>query len=405
MPKEIYDPNIPRVDAVDEPATGIPFLILKQLGAVRDPADIQKAADGDADGVSDIETDVDAAHVDGDSVSDREAAAADPGDPAWEAVDAAKARVIVDALVQARAELRELCAREQAEMDPDGYGASDQYWQLSDAIDMVDCALSCIAVFAVNEQQEAEDALEAATAAARSAGVIKTLAARFIKKEAAQMADTTEGAAPAPVTKADGDDGLLAVYDAKGNLLGAVQPDALTPLSTNVPADSAAATEGDAPAESAGDGAAPAAAAPAEKADAPAAAPAAPAAAPAAPAAPAANPNEPASQQDVAKNSQLSESELAAVIAKAVDAKVAELIAPLRETVEKIANQPRPGGPMLQGAIPGGTGIVAQRGYTPGGVESDEALVKRLGAETDSGTRMVGVAELIQRAWGVKPSN
>lgn len=378
MTTEITNPDIPRVDAVDGPATGMPFLILKSQNTP-DPANVPAVpvvkAEGD-DPVEELEAEdkEGGANIDGKSVDDADANAADPGDPAWEATDAAKARVVVAALAQARAGIQELTCRESAEGDDSDY---DNVWNLQDAEYAIDAALAILAKFAVDEQVEADQGAAEAEADARALGLIKSLAERHIVKEAT-VAETA-------VTKAD-ESTMVAVYTADGKLLGAVSADDLTPLNTGVPADSEAATEGDAPTTE-GD------ATPVEEAAAPAAE-AAPAPAPQAPAAPA------ATDETVTKS--LDEL-VAEAVAKALAAAVATAVEPLvksneelTERVEKMARTPRDGGPMLSGQRPNSVGP-ALRGHQDA-TESEE-LRKQLEAETDPGARTLGVAELIKQGW------
>lgn len=385
MTTEITNPDIPRVDAVDGPATGMPFLILKsQNAAPADPASVPAdapvvKADGD-DPAEDLEAEdkEGGANIDGKSVDDADANAADPGSPAWEATDAAKARVIVDALAQARAGIQELANREDAEGDD--YEAA---WNLEDAEYAIDAALAILAKFAVDEQIGADQGAAAAEADARALGLIKSLADRHIKKEATVE---TEAATTTEVAKAD--ETLVAVYSADGKLMGAVNAADLTPLNTGVPADSEAATDGDAPTQGEG------VAAPVEDAmAAPApAAEAAPAPAPEAPAAAAAD--------DVTKSL---DERVAEAVAKALEAAVAAAVEPLvksneelTERVEKMARSPRDGGPMLSGQRPNSVGP-ALRGHQAD--EGSEELRKQLEAETDPGARTLGVAALIKNGW------
>lgn len=376
MTSEIINPNIPRVDAVDGPATGMPFLLLKSQAPVLKDG-------GPDDVVEDIEgTDVqDGPNIDGDTVDDMDAASATPGAPAWEAVDAAKARTATDALVQVRDQLKELAAREGAEDDDDAW---DNRWNLEDATCALDFALSTLAAFAVNEQNEADSGQREAEAEARSLGLIKSLHMPLegIVKE------LTPTPAPAEVAKAD--DTQVAVYDQNGNLLGSVNSDDLTPLATAPEAGSDAATEGDAPAA---DDAAPAEpVAAAEAAPAPVATPA-PAPDPAAPAAPAVD------DKTVTKSL---DDQIAEAVAKALEAAVAAAVEPLvqsnaalTERVEKMAQTPRNSGPMLNGQMPGSHGP-ALRGH------SDQDLIdlrKQLQDEQDPGKAVAGVAGLIQAEW------
>ena len=383
MTIEITNPDIPRVDAVDGPATGMPFLILKSQNAQTDPAAVPVVkADGDPAEDLEAEDKEGGANIDGSSVDDADANAADPGAPAWEATDAAKARVVVDALAQARAGIQELASRENAEGDD-----YDAAWNLEDAESAIDCALAILAKFAVDEQVSADQGQAEAEADARALGLIKSLAGRHIVKET-----TVE-----PVTKAE-DTAMVAVYTADGKLLGAVDSADLTPLNTGVPADSDAATDGDAPV----DGDAPAAAAEAPVADALAPAPAAAAPAPA-PAAPAAAPDTsaaaPAATDETVTKS-LDEL-VAEAVAKALGAAVATALEPLVKSneeltarVEKMARTPRDGGPMLSGQRPNGPGP-ALRGHQDA-TEAEE-LRKQLADERDPGALVLGVAQLIKR--------
>lgn len=374
MTTEIINPAIPRVDAVDGPATGMPFLILKSQ-----EAPVTKA-DGEMDPVEDIEgTDVqDGANIDGDSVDDADAAAATPGAPAWEAVDAAKARTATSALVQVRDQLKELAAREGAEDDDDSW---DNRWNLEDATCALDFALSTLAAFAVNEQNEADSGQREAESEARALGLIKSLHLPLegIVKE---LTPATE------VAKADGTQ--VAVYDQNGNLLGSVDSDDLTPLATTPDADSDAATEGDAPADDAdaAPDAAPVAAAAAEPAPAPAAA--APTAAAPAPA---------ADDETVTKSL---DDRVAEAVAKALEAAVATAVEPLvksnadlTERLQKMEQTPRDSGPMLSGHRPNNVGP-ALRGHT---AEETADLRKSLEQESDPAARVLGVADIIRRGW------
>jgi hypothetical protein len=385
---EITNPDIPRVDAVNGPATGMPFLILKSQDAQTDPAAVPVVkAEGD-DPAEDIEAEdkEGGANIDGTSVSDDESNSAAPASPAWEATDAAKARVIVDALAQARAGIQELCQREEAEGEDGDYGTA---WDLEDAESAIDCALAILAKFAVDEQVEADHAQAEAEADARALGLIKSLAERHIAKEApVAEEENTE------VAKAD--DTMVAVYTADGKLLGAVSADDVTPLNTSVPADSDAATEGDAPADGEADAAPAADAAPVadSMAPAPAAAAPAPAPAPEASAAPA------ATDETVTKS--LDEL-VAEAVAKALEAAVASAVEPLvksneelTERVEKMARTPRDGGPMLSGQRPNSVGP-ALRGHQDD--QEAEELRKQLATETDPGARVLGVAQLLKQGW------
>jgi hypothetical protein len=378
---EIVNPVIGRVDAVDGPATGMPFLLLKsQTPVVKD--------DGVEEQVEDIEgTDVqDGANIDGETVDDAAAVDANPGAPAWEAVDAAKARTATDALVQVRDQLRELASREGAEDDEASW---DNQWNLDDAACALDFALATLAKFAVDEQNEADTGQRDAEADARALGLIKALS-RHTTTEDTTVTDQT------PATEvAKADDGTqVAVYDQNGNLLGSVDSDDLTPLATGPAADSDAATEGDAPAADAAD------ATPDVPAD-PAAAPVAAAADPA-PVAPAPAPVAPAPAADDETVTKSLDDRVAEAVAKALEAAVTTAVEPLvksnaelTERLQKMEQTPRDSGPMLSGHRPNQPGP-ALRGHT---ADSDEVR-KSLESETDPGKRVLGIAAEVRKIWG-----
>lgn len=382
MTAEIINPVIKRVDAVDGPATGMPFLILKSNDLPEQPV----VKDAEADPAEGIETtNVDGPHIDGTDVPDDEANAAAPGTPAWEATDAAKARTAVDALVQVRNLARELADRENAEGECDG-----STWDLEDACGALDFALATLAKFAVDEQSEADNGQQAAEADARALGLIKSLNRR-LNTEETTVTDQTETvtkteAEPPVVEKAD--EPMVAVYDKNGNLLGAVQSDSLTPLAVAPDADSDAATEGDAPAEPA-----------------PAAEPVTEAAAPAeaAPAAPAPEPVAPAPAPDDQTVNKSLDDRVAEAVAKALEAAVATAVEPLvksnaelAERVEKMAQTPRSGGPMLAGQVPSAIGNnPALRGHA----DETAELRKQLAEQADPGKAVLGVAGLIRQGW------
>lgn len=389
MTAEIINPVIKRVDAVDGPATGMPFLILKSNDLPEQPV----VKDAEADPAEGIETtNVDGPHIDGTDVPDDEANAAAPGTPAWEATDAAKARTAVDALVQVRDRVRELAAREGAEAAGGDDGDTYSQWDLEDACGALDFALATLAKFAVDEQSEADNGQQAAEADARALGLIKSLNRR-LNTEETTVTDQTETvtkteAEPPVVEKAD--EPMVAVYDKNGNLLGAVQSDSLTPLAVAPDADSDAATEGDAPAEPA-----PAAEPVTEAAATPEAAPAAaPAPEPVAPAAPA--------PDDQTVNKSLDD-RVAEAVAKALEAAVATAVEPLvksnaelAERVEKMAQTPRSGGPMLAGQVPSAIGNnPALRGHA----DETAELRKQLAEQADPGKAVLGVAGLIRQGW------
>lgn len=81
---------------------------------------------------------------------------ADPGSPAWEAIDAATARKWTALLARARSALEAMADRENLEavtVDPDD---AEHAMDLSDAACAIDYAISVLAPFAVDEQAEAD---------------------------------------------------------------------------------------------------------------------------------------------------------------------------------------------------------------------------------------------------------
>lgn len=194
---ELINPDIDRVDAVSGPATGIPFLMFKSAeggpAAEVEGEPITKAED-DAEDVAEEVADVDAPNIDGTNVPDEAIAAAEPGDAAWEAVDAAKARVAVAGLAALGKLVDELAKRESAEGDD-----YENVFDLQDAKSALDFALGTLARFSVTEQLEADDAAEDATAAARAMGIVKALHLEVHDGTAAPAAGE---AAPADTTAA-----------------------------------------------------------------------------------------------------------------------------------------------------------------------------------------------------------
>lgn len=308
-----------------------------------------------------------------------------PGSAAWEALDAATAGKWTAILGRAKAALEWLAGREQIEGASGDGSDYDNAWSLEDASCAIDYAISVLAPYAAGEQLEvdtAEDDLSvlgkalagadvdsplavieglapvvkagrvlsaANEAAIRGAAealqkVLATLPAPEATEEAPVTKTDTEQtpADTAEVTKAKGDP-QVAVYDANGRLVGTIDQKDLNPIAeaaapakaddTDTPADEAPAE--DAPAElvqpDANDG------------------PAADAAAPVAPQTPAAP-----TADDVQKAREDQIELLKSTISDAVEAAVA----PLRERLEKVEAQPMPGGPALNGVIPGATPMI-----------------------------------------------
>ncbi len=79
-----------------------------------------------------------------------------PGDPAWEAVDAARARQATAGLVALRNMVSQMRVREATEVVAGQADDSEDVWALDMADDALDCALGVLAKFAVDEQSEAD---------------------------------------------------------------------------------------------------------------------------------------------------------------------------------------------------------------------------------------------------------
>lgn len=265
--REMHDVHVPRVDAVDGPAHGRPFLILKAadqvdplieldrvLKAKYDPAQVrQMGKDGRAlrgpDGVvtlpigdrDDLDaavpvvkagdsgpdlrqflarrarqlkaTDVipdnwaadgsitpeasvskamdlheavealDAGVIEaGDVVTDAAGVVApthegdpdDPASPAWEAVDAARARAAVEKLVWLKQLVADMESREDAEVAITGDAADARAgMELDQVVCALDAALAVLAKFAVDEQAEADQRAQEITEQAEALGIIK----------------------------------------------------------------------------------------------------------------------------------------------------------------------------------------------------------------------------------------
>ncbi|MEW2301979.1 hypothetical protein AB0958_18730 [Streptomyces sp. NPDC006655] len=212
-----------------------------------------------------------------------------PGSPAWEAVDAATARKWTAILSRAKAALLVMEDREVMESVAGDADDFDQSLDLNSAACAIDYAISVLAPFAVNEQAEVDnvEALEAIGKAligglpdplevieslgqVRKAGrslsaanerairdavesltkVLASLPAAPDTPESGQpvakkenlMPETgnapettvdTPAVAPDAVGKADGEGKapMVAVYDAKGKLVGIVDPTEITPIS------------------------------------------------------------------------------------------------------------------------------------------------------------------------------
>ena len=119
---ELVELEVDQVDGVTKGANGFPFLVLKAL----------------EDDVAKAEEDI-------------------PSSPAWEAVDAAGAKSAIDQLVQLRESVAQLLARENTEGAMGDEDAWSSMWQLSGVDDALDCALTALARYAVDEAAEAAE--------------------------------------------------------------------------------------------------------------------------------------------------------------------------------------------------------------------------------------------------------
>ena len=217
----------------------------------------------------------------------------DPETPAWEAVDAARGRQAVD-LVVALKRLIAVAADREAQEAAVGadHDDAENVWDLEDVDQALDFVLGTLAPFAVSEQAESDDR-EADLTEVTKAGRVLSSANEDKVRQAVTMlqgvlstlpAPTEESDVEEPVTKAKADDGVVAVYNSAGQLVGTVPEAQLTPLKDAPAPEGTAAPapdepdDDDAADDTAGDQQDAAATAPAAPA-----APAAPVAAPAAP--------------------------------------------------------------------------------------------------------------------------
>lgn len=361
---EIVDADFERLDLVKGGANGAFILLAKS----QQPDQVKKAQDDMADddaatmtpdeAIDQADDDAAGAPVPTDTPGDPN----EPGSPAWEAVDAARARSAVASLVALKSLVCDLADRETAEAAEGDGQADDNAWDLAGVLDALDCALACLAKFAVDEQAEADEGVADIEAAARAIGLIKSsrgLADAIVKagrvlssaneqalREAAAAIEKVLASLPAaqpeesavtkseqtttdtpaadtptePVAKAGTPQ--VAVYDASGKLVGTVDPGDLNPIAAPEPPAGGDAQGGDDTADDT-------TAAPAEET------------APAQPAdlapAPPADAGTPADATDVAKSTEPAErvpdtAELHALV-KSLQGEIEELKAPARSKV------------------------------------------------------------------------
>lgn len=201
---EGYDAEIPRVDLVGKAANGVPgFLLMKQDGAglldpdtVRDliakatpaltekdeitmtgspaaiaamiaAAPVRKADEAEPVVKAD---DLDPTVVLAEPTEEMPGDPADPGSPAWEAIDAATACKWTAILSRAKVAICTLAEREMIEATTGDGGDSENAWNLEDATCAIDYAISVLAPFAVGEMSEAEQGAESLSDLAKALG-------------------------------------------------------------------------------------------------------------------------------------------------------------------------------------------------------------------------------------------
>lgn len=198
---EMVDLTAFRVDAVKGPASGMRFAAIKAVKAddiptgdyvdpeakayaIVEPPDVGKAADAAASYKGDLTEAQFMANLT--SIAKRKGAPFEarlpsakkgievdapdevvkaegdmpdmPGDPEWEAADAARGQAIAKLLAQAASMLGDACDSEQAEMAAGVEDSDDDVWDLQCAMSCLDSALAIVARFSVTEAQESTDA-------------------------------------------------------------------------------------------------------------------------------------------------------------------------------------------------------------------------------------------------------
>jgi hypothetical protein len=225
--KEIHDATVPRVDAVKGPAHGMPFLILKAEGDQEDAAGLapDAALDAAQEGAAGLPVPTDAP---GDPT--------DPGSPAWEAVDAAKARSATATIVALKTLVGELAARESAEASAGLFDGDSNAWDLDDVNCALDYALGVLAPYAVKEQAEADQVAQDIEDAARGLGLIKA-AERLV-----DLLDSTPVRKAGRVLSATNEAALRSAAEAISNVLAT-----LPAAAAGTPAEEAQVTKSDTP--------------------------------------------------------------------------------------------------------------------------------------------------------------
>lgn len=421
--REIYDPTIPRVDAVAGPAHGIPFHIIK-AGDGRLTKEQQRMADDLADTVADA---ADAAETDpaiaGDAVvAEDEPTATDPGSPVWEAIDAAKAREVLVGLTAVKGLVASLADREGAEAASGGdIDAADNACDLGAATDALDFALGVLAKYAVTEQAEADAGMAEIEAQAEALGLTKALDRAPVVKAGRVLSAANESALrtiaeqlgsilaqvdSAPVAAEGGEP----VKVAKAADLAAMPGPLLELLEQFLAAAQAwqatqsTDTDPDTPEEAAPVAETPDAGAPEQPVQAaaePAATPETPAEpAPAAAADPSTAAPAPASDEDPVQKAQGDQGDLIERLSKSLEGGLVErltksmtdaveaAVKPLEERIEKMEAQPTQGGPMLAGQLPG---VIAQ-------MRGQDAPAAQLDPVQELQKHLEGISDPQQRA-------
>ena len=161
----------------------------------------------------------------------------DPDDvtsPAWEAVDAARARAAVQTLSWLKGLVQEMEEREDAEVAMTGdLGEARSSIDLAEALSGLDCALGILAKFAVDEQAEADDRAQEVADQAEALGIVKAITT-------ATEAITKAGR----VLSAANEQSLRAAHAALSEVLGRVPAPA-----EEAPVGDVTKAAGDAPAE------------------------------------------------------------------------------------------------------------------------------------------------------------
>ena len=281
---ELRDANIPRVDAVDKAANGLPFILMKSEGpnlldadTVRDLLKTDAQEGGAMTDLIDAPVVVTKDEILEDAPAGAEGDVNTPSSPAWEAVDAATAWAQLAMLSDVKRALELLTDREGQEAFAGDDDGMDNAWDLSIACDLVDQAIAIVAPYAVGEQDDSEQSVEKSEATPREVLVQFVKAGRALSaanesalRGAAAAINNVLASLPAaeitkademideivsPVEKAKGDPQVL-VYDAKGNVVGSVDAANLTTFSNSADpdaADDAADDAGEDPATDAAD--------------------------------------------------------------------------------------------------------------------------------------------------------